>query len=103
MLTLTQLKEKGLRPVDRDKPDGCYWKIRDKDWLWFYDERLAQPRPGETEKQKEARLRTWTATQEKYRCPGCNRTPQSLADVKRYRPGALLCVSCGEIEQESIE
>ncbi len=107
LFTFTQLKEKGLRPPDRAKPDGCYFKTHDKDWLWFYDERLALPRRQETEKQKEARARTWASTREKYKCTDCGRVPQSLADLKKFEPGGL-CTSCKEnamfiAEQEERE
>lgn len=107
LLTFTQLKAKGLRPPDRAKPDGCYLKVRDKDWLWFYDERQALPRRRETEAQKAAREKAWSTTQEKYKCTDCGKAPQNLADVKRFNPGGP-CDRCKEhnayiAEQEALE
>jgi hypothetical protein len=58
LLTSTRLRQKGLKPRDRDKPDGCYYAIRHRYWLSFYDEREALPRRQETATQKAARERS---------------------------------------------
>lgn len=107
LLTYTQLKAKNLRPLDRNKPDGCYFKKRDKAWLWFYDERITLPRRKETEKQKTARLKAWKVTQEKYKCPECRNIPENLAMIKDFEPGGL-CTRCKRhaeyvAKQEALE
>jgi hypothetical protein len=93
LLTYTQLRAKGLKPRDRDKPEGCYWRSSSTEWIWFYDEREVLPRRKETTKQKEARERTWLTTQEKYRCPQCCEAPTHLGAIKEYRPDGQLCSS----------
>jgi DNA polymerase III epsilon subunit-like protein/rubredoxin len=108
LLTYTQLRQKKLKPRDRDKPDGCYYAVRNKYWLYFYNERQALPRRPETATQKAARERAWTALQEKYRCPECGQVPAHLADLKQFRPGGYLCLPCGDLaeyqaEQEALQ
>jgi DNA polymerase III subunit epsilon len=96
LLTYTQLRAKGLKPRDRDKPDGCYWRSSSTEWIWLYDEREALKRRKETAKQKEAHERTWLVTQEKYRCPQCGEAPTHLGAIKDYRPDGQLCLQCAE-------
>ena len=65
LLTYTQLRQKKLKPHNRDQPDGCYYAVRRKYWLYLYDERQALPRRTETPAQKAARERAWIALQER--------------------------------------
>lgn len=95
LLTYTQLHKKGLKPVDRDKPDACYYRSSTKEFIWLYDERLALPRRKETEAQKEGHKRAWATMQEQYRCSRCETVPDSLADLKRFHKGGL-CENCAE-------
>jgi DNA polymerase-3 subunit epsilon len=101
-------RAKGLKPRDRERPDGCSWRSSSTEWIWLYDEREAIPRRKETAKQKEARKRTWRATQEKYRCPQCGKAPQYLAELKDYRTLGQLCLRCAAwtaywAEQDALE
>jgi DNA polymerase-3 subunit epsilon len=93
LLSYTQLKARGLKPRDRAAPDGCYFRVHRRQWLYLYDERQALPMRCESPKQKEAREKTWRAIQEKYRCPECGQAPHHLAEIKAYRADRL-CDQC---------
>jgi DNA polymerase III subunit epsilon len=108
LLTYTQLRQKALMPLDRNKPDACYYRSSTRDFVWLYDERQALPRSKETEAQKAGHAKAWATTQEKYRCPRCNRAPASPSELKLFHAGGLVCTSCAEWqayedEQREIE
>ena len=70
LLTYTQLHKKHLKPLDRSKPDACYYQRSTREFVWLYDERVALPRRQDTEKQRVAPEKAWATTQEKYKCIG---------------------------------
>jgi DNA polymerase-3 subunit epsilon len=92
--TFTQLGKLGLKPKDREKPDGCYYRWSDRTFIYLYDQTKAVQKRKETEAQKQARERSWLAIQERYRCPKCGRAPTYLGDVKDFRPDGHLCEEC---------
>jgi hypothetical protein len=95
LYTLSQLKRRGLTPRDRRARDGCIVTAF-RQVVSLYDIREAQPRRGETERQKASREAAWSRIQQKYTCAHCGCVPASLVAL-RYeiqRPG--LCVSCKE-------
>lgn len=102
LLTYTQLYTKHLKPVDRDKPDACYYQSSTRDFIWLYDERQALPRRQQTEKQKAAREKAWATTQEKYKCIQCGRVPEVLASIKEFTAGGL-CSTCEAWAAEEAE
>jgi hypothetical protein len=96
LYTYTQLKIKGLVPLDRKAAVGCVVTAYN-DLVLLYDIQATKPRRGETERQRAARVATWLKTQEKWRCTHCDRVPASIGDLTNYwyKPG--LCESCKEM------
>jgi len=102
LLTYTQLHTKHLKPVDRAKPDACYYQSKTREFIWLYDERVALPRRQETEKHKAAREKAWATTQQKYICIQCGKMPAYLAQIQEYQAGGL-CTRCEEWAREEAE
>lgn len=101
MQTYTQLRAKGLKPADRAKPDGCYFRVQRREWLWFYDERQALPRRKATPAQLQALAKAKEAFIAKYTCLGCGRKPETPHDIKEMVCG--FCQSCQwEAAQEAL-
>jgi DNA polymerase III epsilon subunit-like protein len=106
--TFTQLGKLGLKPQDREQPDGCYYRWSDRTFIFLYDVENAVQKRKETEAQKQARQKSWLAIQERYRCPKCGRAPTYLGDIKDFRPDGHLCEECYqwqcyEDEQRELE
>jgi DNA polymerase III epsilon subunit-like protein len=96
MKTYTQLRVQGLKPADRARPDGCYYAVHKRDWLWFYDERQAIPRRKATPAQMQALARAKKAFIAKYTCLGCGKKPQTPHDRKD-----LVCGYCSACRWEA--
>lgn len=101
MKTYTQLRAQGLKPADRARPDGCYYAVHRRDWLWFYDERQAISRRKATPAQLQALARAKEAFIARYTCLGCGKKPQTPHDRKDLVCG--YCSACRwEAEQEAL-
>ncbi len=101
MLTYTQLRARGLKPADRARPDGCYFLVQRRAWLWFYDERAAHPRRKNTAAQLQALAKAREAFVTKYTCPGCGKKPETPHDSKEMVCG--YCRACQwQAEQERL-
>jgi len=101
MQTYTQLRSRGLKPADRNKPDGCYLRVQRREWLWFYDEHKALPRHKATLAQLQALARAKEAFVAQYTCLGCGKQPQTPHDVKDLVCG--YCSACRwQAEQEAL-
>ena len=100
--TYTQLRARGLKPADRNKPDGCYFRVQRREWLWFYDECQALPRRKATPAQMQALARAKEAFVAKYSCLGCGRKPETPHDIRDMLYG--YCRSCRrQAAQEALE
>jgi DNA polymerase III epsilon subunit-like protein len=69
--TSTQLKERKLKPRDAKKPDGCYFRLRDKEYIFLYRIDEALPRRKPTEKQRQAISKMQEGLRLKYTCQRC--------------------------------
>ena len=101
MQTYTQLRAKGLKPPERSRPHGCYFRVQRREWLWFYDERLALPRRKATPAQLQALAKAKEAFIARYTCLGCGKQPQTPHDLKDLMCG--YCSACRwQAEQEAL-
>jgi hypothetical protein len=91
LYTYSQLKCKGLTPRDRRERDGCIVTAFHQ-VVSLSEIREAQPRRGETAKQREARLAAWPHIQQKYTCARCGYMPASLAALRYAMHGPGLCL-----------
>lgn len=71
MTTITQLKEKRLKPKDKSKPNGCYYRAKKHDYIYLYRINEAIPIPELTEKQQAALEKATIALKAKYTCEKC--------------------------------
>lgn len=71
MTTTTQLREKRLKPKDKKKPDGCYYKAKKNTYIYLYRIDEAIPIPDLTEKQQSALEKATIALKAKYSCEKC--------------------------------
>lgn len=71
MTTVTQLKEKRLKPKDKKKPDGCYYKAKGNTYIYLYRIDEAIPIPDLTDKQQAALQKANEALKAKYSCEKC--------------------------------
>jgi hypothetical protein len=106
LYTFTGLKEIGMKPADREKPDGCYLHEISHEFVYLFDVNKAIKKRQQTEKQKAARAKAWETTQERYRCIKCKNAPDSLSGIKYFSKGGM-CETCEEwatyeAEQERI-
>jgi len=42
LATYTMLKRQKLKPADEEKPDGCYFRLKDKEYIYLYRIEQAQ-------------------------------------------------------------
>jgi Exonuclease len=95
LYTYSQLQRRGLIPRARRARDGCIVTAFHQ-VVSLYDIRQAQPRRGETAKQRAARQASWPRIQQKYTCMRCGSVPASLAALRYAMQGPGLCLSCKE-------
>ncbi len=101
--TETQLKKMRLRLLPDTPPAAVKLGASPKyDW-WLYWKENTVPMRKTTPAQKAGRAKAWKTTQEKYRCPQCNRVPESIAEIKDFHAGGLLCSNCAEWEAYEAE
>src|SRR5262249_37193005 len=101
--TKTQLCKMRLRLLPNTRPVAVKLGSQSKyDW-WLYDKQQTVPMRETTPAQTVGRAKAWVTVQEKYRCPKCNRVPESLAELKWFHAGGLLCSNCAEWEAYEAE
>lgn len=85
MTTVTQLREKRLKPKDKSKPDGCYYREKKHDYIYLYRIEEAIPIPEPTEKQQAALVKANEALKAKYSCEKCGYYDRSHGQSKYTR------------------
>lgn len=90
LATYSQLKRQKLKPANEAQPDGCYFRLRDKEYINLYKIAEAQPRRTPTEKQREAIEKMRAALKKKYTCERCGRYDDSHGQARHNRMGTLM-------------
>jgi DNA polymerase-3 subunit epsilon len=88
LATYTMLKRQKLKPADEKKPDGCYFRLKGKEYIYLYRVDQAQPRRKPTEAQREAIAKMQAGLKRAYTCERCgwyDETHGQLRGRGRYR------------------
>jgi hypothetical protein len=106
--TETQFRKMHLKLQGNVRPAALKISGGNKYEWWLYRKEDTRPMREATPAQKAGRAKAWVTVQEQYRCPQCNRAPESLAEMKWFRKGGLLCENCAqwqayEDEQRAID
>lgn len=87
--TFTQLKRDKLKPFDQEKPDGCYYRIKDRNYIFLYCREQAVPRRVPTEKQRLAIEKMRKTLRKNHTCGRCGYYDESHGKSK-YMSSVLL-------------
>lgn len=71
LATYTMLKRQKLKPANAEQPDGCYFRLKDKEYVFLYRVDQAQPRRTPTEAQREAITKMREGLKRAYTCERC--------------------------------
>ena len=85
LTTYSQLKYQKLKPANVEQPDGCYYRIKDKQYIYLYKIEEAQPRRTPTEAQREGIAKMQIALKQKYTCQRCGWYDASHGKQKRHQ------------------
>lgn len=105
LYTYTQLSGMKLKPLDRDKPDGCYL-IRKRPYVrYLYSKSAAVPKRAMSEKQQEAMRKAHEALRQKYTCVRCGHYDRSQGKgaygVHIRQDG--LCEDCNRLKVRQLK
>jgi DNA polymerase-3 subunit epsilon len=65
------LKRQKLKPANPEQPDGCYFRLKDKEYIYLYRIDQAQPRRTPTPAQREAIEKMRAGLKRAYTCERC--------------------------------
>ncbi len=71
LATYTQLKRQKLKPGNDEQPAGCYFRLKDKEYISLYTISDAQPRRTPTEAQRGAIEKMQAGLKKRYTCERC--------------------------------
>ncbi|GHO88226.1 3'-5' exonuclease [Dictyobacter formicarum] len=97
LATATQLKVRKLKAVE--PPAGCYFRLKDKQYIYLYEIAGAQPRRTPTEAQREAIAKMQAALKLKYTCERCGWYDSSHGKQRRYQGIVTMTEGCDEAGQ----
>jgi DNA polymerase-3 subunit epsilon len=105
LATYTQLKRQKLKPTDPQKPDGCYFRLKGKEYIYLYRIDQALPRRTPTEKQREAIAKMRAALKATYTCQRCGWYDDSHGKLRgrHYRHLQISTLKVGDEEQRLCE
>ncbi|GCE32210.1 hypothetical protein KDA_76940 [Dictyobacter alpinus] len=100
LATATQLKQRKLKAVE--PPTGCYFRLKDKQYIYLYEIAKAQPRRIPTEKQRETIVKMQAGLKRAYTCERCGWYDDTHGQQRRYRGRGISIIKEGEpgLEQE---
>jgi len=85
MTTVTQLREKRLKPKNKKKPDGCYYKAKGNTYIYLYKIDEAIPIPEMTKKQEAALQKAQETLKANHSCEKCHYYDRSHGQSKYTR------------------
>lgn len=90
LATYTMLKRQKLKPANLEQPNGCYFRLKGKEYIYLYRIDQAQPRRTPTEKQHEAITKMRAGLKRAYTCERCGWYDQSHGQIpRRYRDNQI--------------
>lgn len=83
LATYTQLKRQKLKPANVAEPDGCYFRLRDQEYVYLYRIDQAQPRRVPTGKQRIAIEKMRAGLKKAHTCERCGWYDDSHGQLRR--------------------
>jgi DNA polymerase-3 subunit epsilon len=101
LATSTMLKRQKLKLANVAQPDGCYFRLKGKEYIALYKIEEAQPRRTPTEAQREAIQKMRDGLKRKYTCERCGFYDDSHGQLrgKHYRHLRISTIKVGGEEK----
>ncbi len=105
LATYTMLKRQRLKPANVAQPDGCYFRLRDKEYIYLYRIDQALPRRTPTEKQREAIAKMREGLKRAYTCERCGWYDETHGQLRgrHYRYSQISTLKVGNEEKRYCE